>query len=831
MGLSPPMEELLDALGPGRDGRAAFTAMSGWSGSMWPVVRAAEGPALIRRLFQLVRVPGNGNREHILRLIGEAASTCASEWPPRRQPVERSLWAGLPTLARLVSDTDPSVRRLAPYVICRIVGGDAGRAAAIRVHAAAVIPSHRLPAVPAAAAVPDPVVVTAVPDRGASAVAPHSGVPGTGVGMPGPEVATADGMPDREVAAPDGTPDREVAAGAGMPGREVAAGAGMPGGEVAAPDGVSADAGSVIAAGPVSVIREQAGRETDGLAFAGQLRALDETDWRPADGLAETAAGWFASWLDHPCPEARMAAAGAVARLRAGGRGAGTPAVGAAGTPAVGAAGTPKVAGGTGEAEGSRGTGDAEDGRGSGAAAALGDVVAGVLRAGGGSLWADSPWARWSRHGVFAGSLAERVADDDPEQGERLALTLLAEDRPGWRGMGLTAAAAVLDRWRLPMPRLWKAIAEGLRDDDYQVRSACAELFVLGGRAGANHTAALASAAGGEDGAAFSAAAALALLGDVRALPVVERRIGDRRFWNPPGAEVFGELLTPLRGHADRLLPGIRAALRDKPGESAPQLLPALAAWGPASAPALPELTALLGTEHAAGACRALGHVGPAAGPVAGDLRDLALGRRRPPANDPSRPAAWHGRQQAAWAHWQITGDPEVALAVLGRAVRRGPGHAVLRYLAQLGPLAIAHAVDVRELMAMPGARSRVGAAYAWWRITGEPDPALPVLRAVVEPLCHSTAGLLPAPRSGPLIRRAVVCLGEFGAAADAALPLLSGVVSADRRYRDPVSRRPIVDDEALLDAADAAVARVRAARDVRDRMHGTSASEWGSTR
>ncbi|MFF2198716.1 hypothetical protein ACFVXK_38005, partial [Streptomyces sp. NPDC058157] len=136
----------------------------------------------------------------------------------------------------------------------------------------------------------------------------------------------------------------------------------------------------------------------------------------------------------------------------------------------------------------------------------------------------------------------------------------------------------------------------------------------------------------------------------------------------------------------------------------------------------------------------------------------------------------WHGgAQTAAWAYWRVTGDPEPALRVCGAAARAGLGQPVLRHLADLGPRAARYADAVRPLLTCPGEWSRVGAAEAWWRITGDAPPAVAALLPELAPLTRHSAT--------PLVRRTVRVLGAIGAPAAAALPALHEVVSSPRRY------------------------------------------------
>ncbi|MFI1279478.1 hypothetical protein ACH4U5_01725 [Streptomyces sp. NPDC020858] len=145
------------------------------------------------------------------------------------------------------------------------------------------------------------------------------------------------------------------------------------------------------------------------------------------------------------------------------------------------------------------------------------------------------------------------------------------------------------------------------------------------------------------------------------------------------------------------------------------------------------------------------------------------------------RPTRRRPRPWAAWAHWRITGDPETALRVCGAAARAGLGRPVLRYLADLGPLAAPYADAVRPLLTCPGEWSRVGAAEAWWRITGDAAPAVEALLPELAP----PAGH----RVTPLVLRTVRALGAIGRPAAAALPVLQAVMSSRRRHGGDILR------------------------------------------
>ncbi len=201
--------------------------------------------------------------------------------------------------------------------------------------------------------------------------------------------------------------------------------------------------------------------------------------------------------------------------------------------------------------------------------------------------------------------------------------------------------------------------------------------------------------------------------------------------------------------------------------------------------PAFPEVVRSLDSPYPHDALRALGRTGPPAGVVADRL------------------AAYGGTHQrmAAWAHWRVTGDPTLALDVCGAAVRSGTASHGLPFLADLGPLAAAHAGPVRRLMGSPGAWTRTYAAYAYWRITGDPDPAVPVLLAEVDPAWSGRPDLP--------VQEAVSRLGEIGAPAAEAAPLLRRILAQEERLSRPFERVRILADQAYVRTLTEALERI----------------------
>ncbi|MFB7619002.1 hypothetical protein [Kitasatospora sp. NPDC056181] len=397
----------------------------------------------------------------------------------------------------------------------------------------------------------------------------------------------------------------------------------------------------------------------------------------------------------------------------------------------------------------------------------------------------------------FDGLIGEALAGDSVE---RLALIdALPGAAAGAHGPWSLdiAERAVVDR-RAPLAELYALVANCLDHPSWQVRERALRLITEAGSAAAPYADRLAVSMrpgslpyeGGRE------ALALAHLGD--------RRVPDflrERFRTALCNVALGRLLGTYGAEAATLLPVVRAAASLQNAVVSAAALEALAGWGPAAAPAVPELTGALDSAEARRAAAALGAVGPAADRAAPRLRELAEGVGVPavtPGPRDPRALPWHGAQTAAWAHWRITGEHRLALRVLGEAVEAGPGRPHLRYLADLGPLASRHAEAVRALLDHPGDWTRVEAAHAWWRLTGEPGPAVEVL-----------AGELASARPTDELPAVLRYLTGIGGPAAAAAPVLEAYLSGHRRQLGGTPLTPR-QDELLTAAAAGALAAIR---------------------
>ncbi|MGW6950825.1 hypothetical protein [Streptomyces xanthophaeus] len=498
----------------------------------------------------------------------------------------------------------------------------------------------------------------------------------------------------------------------------------------------------------LDALRQQAAAEDDPTALVSQLLAVGTLSNLPfCTADPAEAAAWFRPWLEHEHCHVQLAAARGVL---------------SAGAPDTGADTT---------------------GAGRATARALGVIGNGPLP--------DVPYWPGGRY-----RRVERIAQllaPHPDEAADLVAALADHARTDLREAAVVAAGARLRYWRDPAPEVWETVAAGL-DDESGVASASLDVFARGGAAAAPYADRLVRFVEryGDTRHSHSIATAvraLAGMGDDRAAAWYADRFGHSYL-----------LVDELPGRwAPGLLPVFRSLLAaGAEGGAGTEVLRILAAWGPAAAPVAPELAALLTTPSARPAAEALGRIGPAAlaetagaaGSPAGLLAGLATGDTRRPG--PRRRVA----QTAAWAHWRLTGDPELALRECGAAARAGLGRPVLRYLADLGPLAAPYADAVRPLLTCPGEWSRVGAAEAWWRITGDPAPAVEALLPELAPLARHELT--------PLALRTVGVLGAIGRPAAVALPALHAVASSHRRYGGDILR-----DEALHRAAQQAVAGI----------------------
>ncbi|MFJ6426950.1 hypothetical protein [Streptomyces hydrogenans] len=290
---------------------------------------------------------------------------------------------------------------------------------------------------------------------------------------------------------------------------------------------------------------------------------------------------------------------------------------------------------------------------------------------------------------------------------------------------------------------------------------------------------------------------ALTRIGDERALPgLVERLYAPYRdqysrgyVSGDPRLPEVEDVLTPLRAHAQALLPAVRKLLRDDGvgGSLTCRFLEVLKAWGPAAAPALPEVVALLNdTRYSLHAIDALVAMGPAAKSAEPAVRRCTI---------LDFPGNHHS---VAWAAWRLGGDRDMVLQLIGEAVltEGEPHYGPVDLLGDFGPAASRYADRVRHVMEHGGSWLRLRAAVALWSLTGEPEPTV----TVVEDYLLLIADGGDAYGSFLDALRALARIGTVSPAARATLRTVRGSDQRLSTYRD---YRAFIHDEEIRSAID----------------------------
>lgn len=398
------------------------------------------------------------------------------------------------------------------------------------------------------------------------------------------------------------------------------------------------------------------------------------------------------------------------------------------------------------------------------------------------SAWADSAW--------FGPSIINptgRLLHRDPVAAAGFALAIGRGSGRDERVAGLEQAAALLVQWRTVTPLLHDYLVDRLADDDAEVRFRAAYLLACVPTPTAGDAlAALAADTTPRDSrrdvtVGDAAVWALARMGDARCVSPIRQRLAGPRLgfaahgqFTTPSPETWAgfwlpavdEALTPLVAHAATLVPVMQVG-------SSHAMCRLLGSWGAASAPAVPQLVALLGRRDLeTTAAEALGGIGPAAAHAAADLRRHA-----------STPAA-------AWAHWRVTGDPALALAALAN----GQLDRHLRKLGDLGPLAAREADRLRRRTESNDDWVRAEAAYAHYRVTTDPAVAVAVLTEVANPLTDGTCH--------PVMITALEYLAAIGRPAEPAHPIARAVLDSPRRLFYFTGWHAFDEDERLRAAA-----------------------------
>ncbi|MFF9014286.1 hypothetical protein ACF09C_15125 [Streptomyces sp. NPDC014870] len=419
-------------------------------------------------------------------------------------------------------------------------------------------------------------------------------------------------------------------------------------------------------------------------------------------------------------------------------------------------------------------------------------------------------WQPDTVHVEFTVARTVRLLGADPAEQIAAVRRLLAHPDAAVRTGALKAAAEAMSRRRSAVPALLPAVARLLSAAEPDHRLFAARLLGMCGHAARPWADALAVMVTDEGEthlpAQDHAVWALSRLGDARCVPpLVERLAGERLGFADHETHADGwwtyelslvETAGPLAAHAEVLLPPLRSRLAAAQalGERR-ALCQLLERWGPAAAPAVPELAHLLGTDCAVWALDALAAIGPAAAE--------AVPRERLRALVPPPAEGWSFEGPAlARAYGRLTGDREPALAHLLPTLDKpygGEGAATL--LGELGPAAASYVPRLCELLTRHRTSwlpLRVGAAL--WRITGETHEVVPVLVGAIEPFAGEGGKATRA------VTETIRLLGEIGPPAVEAVPLLRRYLDADERPVPHGSWRSVPDDDELCDATRAAL-------------------------
>ncbi|MEU9085408.1 hypothetical protein [Streptomyces sp. NPDC048357] len=383
--------------------------------------------------------------------------------------------------------------------------------------------------------------------------------------------------------------------------------------------------------------------------------------------------------------------------------------------------------------------------------------------------WLD-PWLGHSDPHVRLAARSARLTSGEATASAAATAVSLTGNSDARRA-AVKEAGARLRTWRVPPDGAWETVLAGLADDDLLTSCEAHGIVARGGSAVAPYADHLVPFRCRESRRADHLVQALMGIGDPLALPWY------LRLADGPWMEVES---LPAEW-APSVMPALLVQLA---GRRTERVLRILTGWGPAAAPAVPDLMGLLDSPHARAAAGALGRIGPAAIDAADLLAALAKGDLRPrrfAGSEYREPRRWHGVQTAAWAYWRVTGDPGPALDAFDGAIRGGLARPVLSHLAELGPLAAGYADALRPLLGSLGEWTRVGAAEAWWRLTGDAETAVATLLPELRPLAEH--------RAGPLVLRVISALGAIGRPAAAAAPLLAEVIVSERRYGGDIVR------------------------------------------
>jgi HEAT repeat protein len=390
------------------------------------------------------------------------------------------------------------------------------------------------------------------------------------------------------------------------------------------------------------------------------------------------------------------------------------------------------------------------------------------------------PWC--IAHGEPMQWLLERLADRLELQVELLG-AWMQDESADVRGQAVFAAEEPIRAWRAAPALLVADLARCLSDPDADVRRWAAHALAGAGKAASQVADDLWNVIQHQPVAratpAASALEALCRLQDRRAAGYLLQHLSA----DPVDLSTVQEFIEFIGPWADRcrepLLRFLPVAPQGRVRNTVITTLGRLCARTEHAS----ELAQLLRDQcgsHPRAAAGVLSDLGPAAVAALPELRALLEHE------DPSV------RINAARALWRITGDPAPVLQVLHAAIDdpapRSGRQQALEVLADLGREGAGLADRLPELMASTDDWVAIRAAIAYWHLTADPDPVVPVL--------------LPYIGTSPRGRLALRGLTDLGPAAHPAVPALREAVnSPDRQNTIGVEKSWVWDDEDYREA------------------------------